>query len=99
MTVPAVTLPDWLDVDNVRNVALVVALVAVVVAFLVIRFVQKLMLKVVTTIVLIGIAALAWYQRADLSDCAKTCECKLLGFTIETPRSDSPECEAGAPTA
>jgi hypothetical protein len=91
----AVTLPDWLDADNMRNVALIVALVAVVVAFLVIRFVQKLMLKIVTTVVLVGIAALAWYQRADLADCAKTCECKVLGFTVETPRSDTPECELG----
>jgi hypothetical protein len=88
----AVTLPDWLDVDNVRNLALVVGIVAIIVAFMVIRFVQKIIVKGIVAVVLIGIAAFAWYQRADLGDCAKTCECKLLGFTVETPRSDSPEC-------
>jgi hypothetical protein len=87
-----VTLPDWLDVDNVRNAALVVGIAAVIVAFVVIRFVQKLVVKAVVAAILVGIAAFAWYQRADLGDCAKTCECKLLGFTIETPRSDSPDC-------
>jgi hypothetical protein len=88
----AVTLPEWLDVDNVRNLALVVALAAVVVAFLVIRFVQKVMFKLVATVLLVGVAALAWYQRADLEDCAKQCECKVIGFTVETPRSDDPGC-------
>ena len=91
-----VTLPDWLDVDNVRTLALIVGLAAIVVAFVVIRFVQKLVVKTIATVLLVGIAALAWYQRADLGDCAKTCECKLLGFTIETPRSDSPECTTQA---
>jgi hypothetical protein len=94
--VPGVTLPDWLDVDNVRTIALLVGLAALVVAFMVIRFVQKMVVKLVATVLLVGLAALAWYQRADLGDCAKTCECKLLGFTIETPRSDSPECATPA---
>jgi uncharacterized membrane protein len=89
-----VTLPDWIDVDNARTIALVVGLAALVVAFLVIRFVQKMALKLVFTLVLVGIAALAWYQRAELSDCAQTCECKVLGVTIETPLSDDPECAA-----
>jgi low temperature requirement protein LtrA len=92
----AVTLPEWLDVDNMRNVALVVGLAAFVLAFLVIRFVQKLVIKFVATILLVAIAALAWYQRADLGDCAKTCECKVLGFTVETPRSDDPDCATAA---
>ena len=92
----AVTLPDWLDVDNLRNAALIIGLAAVVVAFMVIRFVQKMVVKVVATVLLVGVAALAWYQRADLGDCATTCECKVLGFTVETPRSDSAECATAA---
>jgi uncharacterized membrane protein len=91
-----VTLPDWLDVDNVRNVALGIGITGFVLAFLVIRFVQKMMIKLVATVLLVGIAALAWYQRADLGDCAKTCECKLLGFTVETPRTDDPACVTAA---
>jgi uncharacterized membrane protein len=91
-----VTLPEWLDVDNMRTVALVLILAALVLAFLVVRFVQKMVIKIMATVLLVAIAALAWYQRADLGDCAKTCDCKVLGFTVETPRSDDPGCTNAA---
>ena len=90
------TLPDWIDADNARTIALVVGIGALVLAFVVIRFVQKLVFKSIAVAVLVGIAALAWYQRANLSDCAQECECKVIGITIQTPRSDDPECVATA---
>jgi hypothetical protein len=40
--------------------------------------------------VLVAIGALAWYERADLADCAKTCECKILGFDVTIPTEDLP---------
>lgn len=84
------TLPDWIDPDNARTIALVVGLGALVLAVLVLRFVQKMVMKVAFTAVLALIALLAWTQRADLADCAKTCECNLLGFDIEIPQDQRP---------
>jgi hypothetical protein len=80
------TLPDWIDPDSARTIALVVGSSAVVLAIVVLRFVQKLVMKVAFTAVLALIALFAWTQRADLSDCARTCECRLLGFDVEIPR-------------
>ena len=86
------TSPDWLDADNLRHATLAVGLVALAIAFMVIRFVQKVAFKVIAVVVLVAIAALAWYQRANLSDCAQTCECKVIGITVQTPRSDDTDC-------
>jgi Tfp pilus assembly major pilin PilA len=91
------TLPDWIDPDNARTIALVVAGVAIVLAVVVIRFVQKLVVKVAFTAVLALVALVAWTQRADLADCAKTCECKVLGFEVEIPQDQRPA--SCAPTA
>lgn len=91
------TLPEWIDPDNAQTIALVVGIGAIVLAVVVIRFVHKLVMKVAFTAVLALVALLAWTQRADLADCAKTCECRLLGFDIEIPEDQRPPtCE---PTA
>ena len=93
------TLPDWIDPDNARTIALVVALAAIVLAVIVIRFVQKVVMKVAFTAVLALIALVAWTQRADLADCARTCECRVLGFDIEIPQDQRPPTCAVEPAA
>jgi hypothetical protein len=56
------------------------------------RFIQKLMLKMT----MLGLIALvgfgAWYYRADLGDCAKTCECRILGQDVKIPVEKNPAC-------
>lgn len=84
------SLPDSLSPDDVRNGALVVGIAAIVLAVLVLRFVQKLVMKLTFTAVLLVIGALAWYERADLADCAKTCECRILGVDVTIPTDDLP---------
>jgi hypothetical protein len=79
-------LPEWLDADTLRTGALVVLGVMVVVAVLVARFVQKMVMKVVLLGVLVGLGILVWAERAELADCARTCDCRLLGRDVEVPR-------------
>ena len=92
----AQTLPEWIDPDNAKNIALAVGIAALVLIFVVLRFVQKMVIKISFTAVLALIAFVAWTQRADLADCAKTCECSVLGFEIEIPQDQLRGCE---PTA
>jgi hypothetical protein len=86
----AITLPDWITPGNLRVIALAVGLGALVLAFVVMRFVQKLVIRLTLTAVLVAIGALAWYERADLADCAKTCECNIVGFDVRIPKEDLP---------
>ena len=90
----ALTLPDFVNPDNARNLALAVGIGSVVLIVLVLRFVQKLALKTAFTVVLALVALLAWTERADLANCAKTCDCNLLGFDVEVPSSQDCPPEA-----
>jgi hypothetical protein len=88
-----VTLPDWVNPDNARTIALLVGVGMVVLIVFVLRFVQKIVLKLAIALVLALVAFVAWSQRADLDHCAKTCDCHLLGFDVQVP--DSPTCTSG----
>jgi len=91
----ALTLPDWIDPDNAKTIAAGVGIAAIVLAIVVVRFVQKLVMKLAFTAVLALVALVAWTQRADLADCANTCDCRLLGFDIEIPQDQRPPtCDA-----
>lgn len=92
-------LPDSFSPDDVRTTALVVGVLAVVLVLLVLRFVQKLMMKLAAT-VLLGLVALgAFYYRSELGDCAKTCECRVLGIDIKIPKDDLPSAGVGCADA
>jgi hypothetical protein len=84
------TLPDWFTPDNIRTIALVVGIGCVVLILLVMRFVQKLMMKLSLTVLLALVGFGAWYYRADLGDCAKTCECQVLHVDIKIPKDQLP---------
>ena len=47
--------------------------------------------------VLAVIAFGVWNERANLGDCAKTCDCKVLGFEVHIPQAQLPlnRCPAG----
>lgn len=59
-----------LDLDTVRNVALVVVVVALLLAAVTAFVVKAVVGKVVTIVVLGGLAVLVWSQRQTLQDCA-----------------------------
>ena len=92
-----IVLPEWFSPDNLRTIAIVVVVAMAIAWFLVMRFVQKLIMKAVFTVVLAVIAFGVWNERANLGDCAKTCDCKVLGFEVHIPQAQLPlnRCPAG----
>ena len=85
-------LPDWLDPSTLRTVAAVAIVVILVAAFLIMRFVQKMILRVVVLGIAVGLAAGVWAERAELRDCARTCDCRFFGFEVEPPAAVRERC-------
>lgn len=84
-------LPDWLDPQLLTWIILVVIAVLLYMMYVVVRFVQRVVLKVVLFALLAGIGLSLWVQRTDLENCARTCECSLYGQTVEVPWEQLPE--------
>lgn len=87
----ALTLPSWFTPANARTIALVVLVLSLVMTFLVLRFVQQMMMKLGLTLAMLLIAFIAWHERADLQNCAKTCECRMLVFDVKIPSDKLPD--------
>jgi uncharacterized membrane protein YccC len=85
-------LPKSLDPDTLRTAALVSLVVLAVVAVLVLRFVQKMVLRVVFLGLLVGIGVFVWWERDSLRQCVPTCACSVAGYTVQVPG-----CPPGAP--
>ena len=70
--------------------------VLAVLAFLVMRFIQKLILKLVMVLVLVGAGVFVYSQRSSLDDCQKQvrdslgreCICSFAGFDVTVPGCD-----------
>ena len=78
-------MPDWLDPDTLRWVLLALLVGVLVLMFVVVRFIQKLVLRTVLFLVLAGVGLSLWVQREDLGDCVDTCSCSLYGIDVEIP--------------
>lgn len=85
-----------IEPDQVKQGAIAAIVVLAVFAFLVMRFIQKLLLKLVMVVVLVGAAVFLYSQRSDLDDCQKQvrdtlggeCVCGFAGFDITVPGCD-----------
>jgi hypothetical protein len=78
-------LPKSLDPDALRTVALVALAVLVVLALVVMRAIQKMVLKVIFLGILAGIGVFVWYERAELADCRPNTTCRVAGFDVQVP--------------
>ena len=88
----AAQLPSWANSDNLQWIALGVIVAMIVLMLLVLRFVQKLVLKGTLFGVFAIIGLIAWLERADLEDCARSCECSVVGFDVKIPADKNPNC-------
>ncbi|MGE0880582.1 MAG: hypothetical protein AB7L13_23195 [Acidimicrobiia bacterium] len=86
----AAQLPDWLNSENIRTIAVVVFTLAVVGAILIARFVQKVTMKIAGIVLMLAIGLIFWNERAHLGECAKTGSCKMLGFDVKVPDVKAP---------
>ena len=91
-------LPDWLDPSTLRTVSGVGIVTILVAALVVARWVQKMVVRVVVIGIAVGLAAGVWAERAELSDCARTCDCRFFGFDVQPPAAFRDRCaDAGGP--
>ena len=91
VAVQLAALPDWLDPELLQWVLLVVIVVVLYLMYVVVRFVQRVVLKVALFALLAGFGLSLWGQRANLGECARTCQCRLYGQTVEIPWQQLPE--------
>lgn len=77
--------PPWFA-DNLPQIAAITLLVLV---FVVIRFVQKAVMRAALLIVIALTGLFVYVNRAPLRACAKTCECEIGGRTITVPTCSS----------
>lgn len=78
-------LPEWLNAETLKPISAGALVVVIVAGFLVARFVQKLVFKVIALVVLAALGLGIWFFRADLGECWKTCNCQLLGREVVVP--------------
>ena len=84
-----------MDVDAAKRIALVIVIGAVVLAVLAAKFVKAALAKAIVILLLGGLVAVTFSQRAALSDCAKDIQakysendtsnttCTFLGFDFD----------------
>lgn len=84
-------LPEWLDPVLLQWILLVVIAVLLYLMYVVVRFVQRLALKTMLFLVLAAVGLSLWFQRTDLQDCARSCECSLYGQRVDIPWDQLPE--------
>ena len=88
----AAQLPSWANSENLQWIALGVIGAMLVLMFLVLRFIQKLVLKGALFGIFAIIGLIAWIEREELKDCAETCECSVVGFDVKIPADKNPNC-------
>ena len=78
-------LPRSLDSETLQHIAIGVLIGLAVLCLVILRFVQKLALRLVLVGLVVGLGAFVWAERVDLSHCAQTCNCRLLGHDVHVP--------------
>ena len=83
----AVTLPDWLNTENIRNVLILVVVAQVLVAWLIFRVVRAVVTKAILLVLVAALAGAVWLKRDDLGDCIRQpgCGCEILGVDVPVP--------------
>lgn len=92
--------PSWFTDSNLKTLAIGILVGLLALAFLITRFVQKMALKLALLVVCVGLGVGVWVQRANLSDCATTCSCKVFGVKVKISGTAAKACaQAGKVTA
>jgi hypothetical protein len=75
-------LPSWLDVSNVRSIALIVVIGAAIFGLVFLFKMQRQGARVFFVLLALTIGLGAWFYRAGLADCTKDCSCSMLGYEV-----------------
>ena len=85
--------PSWLDVTAARSIAAGGGMVFVFGGIMGVALARTIARRLLMLGLLLALAGGAFYYRATLADCAKTCDCSLFGH-----RLDAPGCAAALPS-
>ena len=88
----AFSLPEWLDQDTLRNVALGTMIGLAVIAFLVAWLVKKVVTKLFLVVLLVGAGFTIYNQREELGTCASDCECRFFAMDVPLPTAAADAC-------
>ena len=79
------TLAEWLGLGTPTEVVTGSGVVLLVLVLLVVRFIQKMILRLalVGLMVLVGIGI--YVSRDELAECTRTCSCSLAGQDVDVP--------------
>ncbi len=83
LSVLAISMPSFVTPDRLRWIIPLLTLAMIFAALWVVRFITKLVIKASILGVIAIFVLTLWVQRADLGDCAQTCECSLYGLDVE----------------
>ncbi len=83
-------LPDTLDPDLLKTIALGAIGGTALLTFIVLRLVQRMVMKVVLVGALVGAGFYVWSERVQLQDCIPKCACTFVGFDVKV---DAPGCD------
>ena len=86
-------LPTSLDSESLQRIAIGVLIGLAVLSLLIMRFVQKMAMRLLLLALVIGLGIGVWAQRAEFQQCAKTCNCRLFGKDVRVP---TPRCDDSA---
>ncbi|MBC8364526.1 MAG: hypothetical protein H8E59_05960 [Actinobacteria bacterium] len=90
-----VTLPGWADPEMLAKASAFGLVVLLLATFLILRFLRRVVVKVVLVAVIVLLGAGLWNQRLELRSCADECSCTLFGQTVQIPLDRNPRCGSG----
>ncbi len=76
-------LPGWFDLGFLRGLTIGTAIALAIGVLAALVFIRKLAVRLVIAAVLMALAGGTVFYRVQLDDCAESCNCKLLGSTLE----------------
>lgn len=97
-----VELPDSIEPDQLKTAAIALIVVLALLAFVVMRFIQKMVLRVIMLGVLVAGGLFLYAQRDDLDECQRRvramdptipleerCTCDFAGMDVTVPGCDA----------
>lgn len=81
-----------LDINTIKTVSIIVIGVLVLLAILAATIIRKVVTKLITIALVLGLAVAVYWQRDELTSCVQDCQCTFFGQEVEIPQNDLVNC-------
>ncbi len=88
----AFMLPEWLDLETLRFLALLVIFALGLLALKVLRMIRQPSLQIVATVLIFALGLAVWTFRDNLQDCSITCDCSAGGYDVQFDAGQLDRC-------